>query len=207
MGACEARAEPIACGVGTAAAWSLPLDDTAKRRLFGRVGGRTDEPSENGAAGENACKGGPTELGCADSRKGAHRQALPAYRAMRCRRHPAGADTWARRGHAMATAVDAGAGQQSRTGPEAVARRSVRTRDRWMCAAWEDRARSNGRGACKRQKPRTRGRRKGTRRDVDARSQERRRVWQAKKTNDASESRPPTDDYKGATRGSCKGRR
>ncbi|KAH8603664.1 hypothetical protein ERJ75_001799200 [Trypanosoma vivax] len=207
MGACEARAEPIACGVGTAAAWSLPLDDTAKQRRFGRVGGRTERAERKWRRGGGRVQRRSERCGCADSRKGAHRQALPAYRGIRCRRHPAGADTWARRGHGMATAVDAGAGQQSRTGPEAVARRSVRTRDRWLCAAWEDRARSNGRGPCKRQIPSTRGRRQGTRRDVDARSQERRRVWQAKKTNNASESRPPGDDYKGATRGSCKGRR
>ncbi|KAH8615458.1 hypothetical protein ERJ75_000583300 [Trypanosoma vivax] len=128
MGACEARAEPLACGVGTAAAWSLPLDDTARQRLFGRVGRRTGRAERKWRRGGGRVQRRSERAGCADSRQGAHRQALPAYRGMRCRRHPAGADTWARRGHGMATAVDAGAGQQSRTGPEAVARRSVRTR-------------------------------------------------------------------------------
>ncbi|KAH8606162.1 hypothetical protein ERJ75_001543600 [Trypanosoma vivax] len=192
MGACEARAEPLACGVGTAAAWSLPLDDTARQRLFGRVGRRTGRAERKWRRGGGRVQRRSERAGCADSRQGAHRQALPAYRGMRCRRHPAGADTWARRGHDMATAVDAGAGQQSRTGPEAVARRSVRTRDRWLCSAWADRARGNGRGACKRQKPRPRGRSKGRRRHVDKGSQERRRVWQAKKTNNASASRLTT---------------
>ncbi|KAH8606193.1 hypothetical protein ERJ75_001540000 [Trypanosoma vivax] len=171
---------------------------------LGAWAGEQHEPSANGAAGEDACKGGPSELGVPT--RGKALTGRPCPRTAAC-----GADGTRRaqtHGPGPAGAVlDAGAGQQSRTGPEAVARRSVRTRDRWLCAAWEDRARGNGRGACKRQIPRPRGRRQWRRRDVDARSQERRRVWQAKKTNNASASRPPGDDYKGATRGSCKGNR
>ncbi|KAH8606185.1 hypothetical protein ERJ75_001540400 [Trypanosoma vivax] len=99
MGACEARAEPIACGVGTAAAWSLPLDDTAKQRLFGRVGGRTERAERKWRRGGGRVQRRSERCGCADSRKGAHRQALPRTAACgadgtrRTQTHGRGADT------------------------------------------------------------------------------------------------------------------
>ncbi|KAH8606153.1 hypothetical protein ERJ75_001543800 [Trypanosoma vivax] len=142
--------------------------------------------------------------GCADSRQGAHRQALPAYRGMRCRRHPAGADTWARRGHGMATAVDAGAGQQSRT--------ALRPSRGGVCARGTDGCAQRGQTALAAMaegpasgRYRDLEEKKGRRRDVDARSQERRRVWKAKKTNNASASRPPVTTIKARRAGRARG--
>ncbi|KAH8611109.1 hypothetical protein ERJ75_001031100 [Trypanosoma vivax] len=145
MGACEARAEPLACGVGTAAAWSLPLDDTARQRLFGRVAGGQDEPSANGAAGEDACKGGPSELGVPT--RGKVLTGRPCPRTAAC-----GADGTRRaQTHGPARTRHGDRSRRWRGSaiadrPEAVARRSVRTRDRWLCAAWADRARGNAEG-------------------------------------------------------------
>ncbi|KAH8606174.1 hypothetical protein ERJ75_001541600 [Trypanosoma vivax] len=71
---------------------------TRPNGALGAWAGEQNEPSANGAAGEDACKGGPSDVG-ADSRKGAHRQACPrtaAYGADGTRRaqtHGPGADT------------------------------------------------------------------------------------------------------------------
>ncbi|KAH8606187.1 hypothetical protein ERJ75_001540900 [Trypanosoma vivax] len=87
-GPLRGQTELIACGVGTAAAWSLPLDDTAKQRRFGRMGGRTARAERKWRRGGGGVQRRSERAGCADSRQGAHRQTLPAYRGMRCRRHP-----------------------------------------------------------------------------------------------------------------------